>query len=139
MMFPWERAVLSGDRSEKPMSDLTKFYWVAFAVAVLFLIANRIRVYFETQKSKEELANELAANRSAMQRALEGRSFAGESDPFEGMEPHEIEAFLIKQAPDGDPYAGMTPEEINSYLHKQQEQAVKEELSMPKLKSAKGM
>ena len=36
---------------------------------------------------------------------VEGKSFADADDPFEGMEPHEIEVFLKKQAPDGDPYA----------------------------------
>jgi|TARA_B110000503_G_scaffold130551_1_gene204070 hypothetical protein len=133
MMFPWERAVLSGDRDTKPMSDMTKLYWVLFALAVGFLVANRIRIHFATKQTKDELAAELSANRSAMQRALEGNSFIGETDPFEGMEPDEIEAFLKKQAPDGDPYSGMTPEEINTYLHEQQEGMIKERLSMPKL------
>ena len=131
MMFPWERAVLSGDRDQAPMSDAQKLYWAAFAFAVALLVLNRIRVYLANRKTKDELAEELKANRAAMHRALEGRSFAGEEDPFEGMEPHEIEAFLKQQAPDGDPYAGMTPEEINAYLHAQQERAVRENLSMP--------
>jgi hypothetical protein len=133
MMFPWERAVLSGDRDKEPMGITQKVYWAAFAIAVALLVANRIRVSLRNRKTKEEEAVELAKNRAAMQRALEGNSFAGEEDPFEGMEPHEIEAFLKKEAPDGDPYVGMTPEEINEYLHEQQEKSVRENVSVPKL------
>ena len=48
------------------------------------------------------------------------------------MEPHEIEALLRQNAPDGDPYAGMAPEEINAYLAKQQEEQVGKHLSMPR-------
>ncbi len=132
IMFPWERAVLSGDRDKEPMSDMQKLYWAVFAVAVALLVVNRVRVYLANRKTKDELAEELKANRAAMHRALEGSSFAGEEDPFEGMEPHEIEAFLKQQAPDGDPYAGMTPEEINAYLHEAQERAVRENVSVPK-------
>lgn len=132
IMFPWERAVLSGERSEGPMTGLQKFYWVVFAGAVAFLVANRANQYYKSLKTKEELAEELAENRRAMQQALEGKSFIDKEDPFEGMEPHEIEAFLKKQAPDGDPYAGMTPEEINAYLHKTQEESVKKNISLPK-------
>ena len=131
-MFPWERAVLSGDRAEGPMSGMTKVYWAAFAAAVVFLIGNRVNIYFKDRKSKEEMAEELAENRRAMQEALEGKSFLDKDDPFEGMEPHEIEAFLNKRAPDGDPYAGMTPEEINAYMHKQQEEGIKKNISLPK-------
>ena len=132
MMFPWERAVLSGDRTAEPMSDTQKLYWAVFAFAVVVLVVNRVRMYLANRKTKDELAEELKANRAAMHRALEGQSFAGEEDPFEGMEPGEIEAFLKQQAPDGDPYAGMTPEEINAYLRAQQERAVRENLSMPR-------
>lgn len=63
---------------------------------------------------------------------VEGKSFNDRDDPFEGMEPGEIEAFLKKQAPDGDPYSGMTPDEINAYLHKAQEESVKNNISLPK-------
>lgn len=132
IMFPWERAVLSGDRDKEPMSDMQRLYWAVFAFAVALLVVNRVRAYFAQKKTKDELAEELKANRAAMHRALEGSSFAGEEDPFEGMEPHEIEAFLKQQAPDGDPYAGMTPEEINAYLRDAQERAVRENVSVPK-------
>ena len=132
IMFPWERAVLSGDRSVGPMSGMQKLYWGAFALAVAFLVANRAREYYASLKSKEEMAAELAENRRAMQAALDGESFADADDPFEGMEPGEIEAFLKKQAPDGDPYAGMSPEEINAHLHATQERTVRENLSFPK-------
>jgi len=132
IMFPWERAVLSGDRSVGPMSGMQKLYWGAFALAVAFLVANRAREYYASLKSKEEMAAELAENRRAMQAALDGESFADADDPFEGMEPREIEAFLKKQAPDGDPYAGMSPEEINAHLHATQERTVRENLSFPK-------
>ena len=132
IMFPWERAVLSGDRDKEPMSDMQRLYWAVFAFAVALLVVNRVRAYFAQKKTKDELAEELKANRAAMHRALEGSSFAGDEDPFEGMEPHEIEAFLKQQAPDGDPYAGMTPEEINAYLRDAQERAVRENVSVPK-------
>mgnify|MGYP002851071713 CR=1 FL=1 len=86
----------------------------------------------EAGKFKEELEADLRENRRAMQAALEGKSFADGDDPFEGMEPHEIEALLRQNAPDGDPYAGMAPEEINAYLAKQQEEQVGKHLSMPR-------
>jgi hypothetical protein len=63
-----------------------------------FLCVNRAKEYFKAQQSKEELAAQLGANRRAMQEAFEGKSFADGEDPFEGLEPHEIEAFLKKQA-----------------------------------------
>ena len=99
---------------------------------MLFLAGNRARVYYQSVKSKEELEADLRENRRAMQAALEGKSFADGDDPFEGMEPHEIEALLRQNAPDGDPYAGMAPEEINAYLAKQQEEQVGKHLSMPR-------
>ena len=119
MMFPWERAVLSGERTDGPMTNMQKFYWVAFAAAVAFLVVNRVNIYYKNLKTKEELADELAENRRAMQEALEGRSFITKEDPFEGMEPDEIEAFLKKQAPDGDPYAGKESSTHTSSTHNQ--------------------
>ena len=104
----------------------------AFGAAVLFLAGNRARVYYQSVKSKEELEADLRENRRAMQAALEGKSFADGDDPVEGMEPHEIEALLRQNAPDGDPYAGMAPDEINAYLAKQQEEQVGKHLSMPR-------
>ena len=71
IMFPWERAVLSGDRQGEPMSNTQKLYWVVFAGAVAFLVVNRVRLYYASLKTKEELAEELAENRRAMQAALE--------------------------------------------------------------------
>ena len=103
----------------------------AFGAAVLFLAGNRARVYYQSVKSKEELEADLRENRRAMQ-ALEGKSFADGDDPFEGMEPHEIEALLRQNAPDGDLCAGMAPDEINAYLAKQQEEQVGKHLSMPR-------
>ena len=131
-MFPWERAVLSDGRQDGPMKPWQKLYWAAFGAAVLFLAGNRARVYYQSVKSKEELEADLRENRRAMQAALEGKSFADGDDPFEGMEPHEIEALLRQNAPDGDPYAGMAPDEINAYLAKQQEEQVGKHLSMPR-------
>ena len=131
-MFPWERAVLSDGRQQGPMKNWQKLYWAAFGAAVLFLAGNRARLHYQSMKTKEELEADLRENRRAMQAALEGKSFADGDDPFEGMEPQEIEALLKQNAPDGDPYAGMTPEEINTYLAKQQSEHVAKHLSMPK-------
>ena len=131
-MFPWERSVLSDGRQQGPMKNWQKLYWAAFGAAVLFLAGNRARLHYQSIKTKEELEADLRENRRAMQAALEGKSFADGDDPFEGMEPQEIEALLKQNAPDGDPYAGMTPEEINTYLAKQQSEHVAKHLSMPK-------
>ena len=131
-MFPWERAVLSDGRQQGPMKNWQKLYWAAFGAAVLFLAGNRARLHYQSIKTKEELEADLRENRRAMQAALEGKSFADGDDPFEGMEPQEIEALLKQNAPGGDPYAGMTPEEINTYLAKQQSEHVAKHLSMPK-------
>ena len=89
----------------------------------------------------------LKRNRRAMARALEGRSWgiestirgrivyaAGvsrrgeeESDPFEGLEPHEIAALVAKEAPDGDVYVGWSPEEIQEYEEKSKKERDGEE------------
>ena len=60
-----------GERSDAPMTNMTKLYWAAFAAAIAFLVVNRVNIYFKTKQSKEELAEELAENRRAMQEALE--------------------------------------------------------------------
>jgi len=136
IMFPWESAVLSGERKEGPMPAWQKLYWVAFAGAVAFLVGSRAKRYYDTKLTKEEAAAELAANRAGIQRALEGRSFNDETlDPFEGMSPEEIEKFISKEAPDGDPYAGMTPGEINDYMNKAQEESIRggKNISLPKI------
>jgi acetyl-CoA acetyltransferase len=86
MMFPWERAVLSGERSDAPMTSLQKFYWVAFAGAIMFLVGNRANQYYKNLKTKEELAEVLAENRRAMQEALEA---GGALIPV-GWTPHSI-------------------------------------------------
>ena len=95
MMFPWERAVLSSPRQEGPTPWWHKLYWFVFAFCVLLIASNRVREQFEQKDEEEE-----------------------ESDPFEGLEPHEIAALVAKEAPDGDVYAGWSPEEIQEYEEK---------------------
>ena len=140
MMFPWERAVLSSPRQEGPTPWWHKLYWFVFAFCVLLIASNRVREQFEQKDETEKREMKLKRNRRAMARALEGRSFVGnreydprtdslrggsledeeeeESDPFEGLEPHEIAALVAKEAPDGDVYAGWSPEEIQEYEEK---------------------
>ena len=140
MMFPWERAVLSSPRQEGPTPWWHKLYWFVFAFCVLLIASNRMREQFEQKDETEKREMKLKRNRRAMARALEGRSFVGnreydprtdslrggsledeeeeESDPFEGLEPHEIAALVAKEAPDGDVYAGWSPEEIQEYEEK---------------------
>ena len=145
MMFPWERAVLSSERNEGPTPWWHKLYWFVFAFCVLLIASNRIREQFEQTNETERRELELKRNRRAMARALEGRSFVGtreydprtdslgpgedeeeESDPFEGLEPHEIAALVAKEAPDGDVYAGWSPEEIQEYEEKSRREREKE-------------
>ena len=163
MMFPWERAVLSSARQEGPTPWWHKVYWFVFAACVLLIVWNRQREYFDTKGESEKRERELKANRRAMARAIEGRSFVSEReydprtdslsgkkkgssnssstmnnnnnnnssvddddddddddelDPFEGLEPHEIQALVQKEAPDGDVYSGWSPEEIQEYEEK---------------------
>jgi hypothetical protein len=145
VMFPWERAVLSSERNEGPTPWWHKLYWFVFAFCVLLIASNRIREQFEQTNETERRELELKRNRRAMARALEGRSFVGtreydprtdslgpgeeeeeESDPFEGLEPHEIAALVAKEAPDGDVYAGWSPEEIQEYEEKSRREREKE-------------
>lgn len=147
MMFPWERAVLSSPRQEGPTPWWHKLYWFVFAFCVLLIASNRMREQFEQNDETERREMKLKRNRRAMARALEGRSFVGnreydprtdslrgsledeeeeESDPFEGLEPHEIAALVAKEAPDGDVYAGWSPEEIQEYEEKSKKEREKE-------------
>jgi len=148
MMFPWERAVLSSPRQEGPTPWWHKLYWFVFAFCVLLIASNRVREQFEQKDETEKREMKLKRNRRAMARALEGRSFVGnreydprtdslrggsledeeeeESDPFEGLEPHEIAALVAKEAPDGDVYAGWSPEEIQEYEEKSKKEREKE-------------
>ena len=57
---------------------------------------------------------------------FDGEDEEEESDPVEGLEPHEIAALVAKEAPDGDVYAGWSPEEIQEYEEKSRREREKE-------------
>jgi hypothetical protein len=127
LMFPWERALLDGERNTK-LTTLGKVYWLAFGVSVVVLVGGTVKDrYFKPPPPPVDPAIERAKQervKAGMRRAREGRSFVevpDADDPFDGLTPAEIEALVAKEyGPSGDdPFEGMSPEEINVHLEKQ--------------------
>ena len=137
-MFPWEKRALDG--SSTGLSNIEKGYWVVFAGAMLYF---GLKVFNNKSKQKEEDGEESDEAKRLetlkKQRALsilQGESIiGGEEDPFEGLTPDEIDAYvksntkhsltpaLFQHLPtleEEDEFEGMTPDEINDYMAKKQ-------------------
>ncbi|DBA85480.1 TPA: hypothetical protein ACH3X2_000427 [Trebouxia sp. C0005] len=116
-MFPWEKRQMDGRGT--PLRTWEKLYWGIFVTAISLFLFNRLKPDpVEAKIDEDKEARKLEAARAV----LAGRSFTeGEEDPFEGLGPQEIQAYIDK-ALDGvshsDPFEGMTPEEINDYTAK---------------------
>mmetsp|Transcript_8851 Transcript_8851/g.15210 ORF Transcript_8851/g.15210 Transcript_8851/m.15210 type:complete len:210 (-) Transcript_8851:1531-2160(-) len=125
MMFPWERAVLDGER-KKEIGWAGKAYWVLFGGTFLLVVGNRANEYYKEKHFVEDpvlAARKKERLKASVMDAIDGTSFnasTGEDDPFDGLTPEEIAAIVEKEAGEsGDPFEGMSPEEINTYLQKQ--------------------
>lgn len=124
-MFPWERRQMSGEPGG--LRTWEKIYWGVFVMGLGFILINRLAPE-DAEKAAKEAERERAKKEKRRERAravLAGAAFSGiEEDPFEGMEPAEIEK-IVKEvakesgASEDDPFEGMSPEEIDAYLEKQ--------------------
>lgn len=131
-MFPWERRALDGEGGK--LSFMEKAYWVFFVGALGFLGARMLmRTNTKDGTTEDERDERDAARKQRALAILRGDSIIGGSeDPFDGLTPEEIEAFvrdatkhdltpelyryLPKLADDVDEFEGMSPEEINAHL-----------------------
>jgi pyruvate/2-oxoglutarate dehydrogenase complex dihydrolipoamide acyltransferase (E2) component len=126
MLFPWERAVLDGERATK-LTTLGKVYWLVFGVSLVVLVGGTVKDrYFKPPPPPVDPAIEIAKQeriKAGLRRAREGRSFTEvpvADDPFDGMTPAEIEKLVANDGETGgDPFEGMSPEEINAHLEKE--------------------
>mmetsp|Transcript_16584 Transcript_16584/g.22890 ORF Transcript_16584/g.22890 Transcript_16584/m.22890 type:complete len:220 (+) Transcript_16584:114-773(+) len=125
LMFPWERAVMDGERVEV-MSATTKLYWLVFGSALVFVMGSRGWDHYKDktiQEDPELIKRKQEMLKASVQGALNGQSFLSANkaeDPFEGLTPAEIDELVKKEAPSGDAFDGMSPQEINAYMKKQQ-------------------
>lgn len=124
-MFPWERRQMSGDTGG--LRTWEKIYWGVFVMGLGLLLVNRLAPE-NAEKAEKEAERERKKKEQRRERAravLAGAAFSGiEEDPFEGMEPAEIEKIVKEVAKESgasvdDPFEGMSPEEIDAYLDKQ--------------------
>lgn len=116
-MFPWEKRQMDGRGT--PLRTWEKLYWGVFVTAISLFLFNRLKPDpVEAKVDEDKEARKLEAARAV----LAGRSFTeGEEDPFEGLGPQEIQAYIDKAlqgVSHSDPFEGMTPEEINEYTAK---------------------
>ena len=96
-MFPWEKRALSGEGS--PLTKFEKAYWVVFVGAMAFLgiklVWQKIHPNANDDEDKEEQARREAEKKERAMHVLMGNSaISGEDDPFEGLSPEEIDAYV---------------------------------------------
>jgi hypothetical protein len=128
-MFPWERRQMQGGA----LSTWEQWYWGVFVLAVAVFLFNRAGSGTtgadpekeEEERRKKEEIQKLQAERARM--IMVGGSVlvpGDEEDPFEGLSPEEVMAFVEKTTGGSrdDPFAGMTPEEIDEYVRVHQVQ-----------------
>eukprot|EP00884_Botryococcus_braunii_P011359 jgi/Botrbrau1/20223/Bobra.31_1s0020.1 len=121
-MFPWERRQMdAGDG--KGLRTWEKWYWGFFVTAIAFLLYSR--VYTPTPDPPKVDEKKEARKEDAARALLAGQPYIyDDDDPFEGMTPQEIEAYVAKVtggASSSDPFEGMSPEEINEYMARMQQ------------------
>eukprot|EP00873_Tetraselmis_striata_P028198 jgi/Tetstr1/448462/TSEL_035730.t1 len=115
LYMPWERRQIQGGA----LKWWEKTYWVLLAIGIGVLAVSRM--YNPWAPPIPVLDSDLEARkREAARAVLAGRKhFLDDDDPFEGMEPQDLQSYIIKQtgAIDiDDPFEGMTPDEINEYV-----------------------
>uniref|UniRef100_A0A7S1X2X6 Uncharacterized protein n=1 Tax=Tetraselmis chuii TaxID=63592 RepID=A0A7S1X2X6_9CHLO len=114
MYMPWEKRQFEGGA----LKWWEKAYWVVFLVTVGALGVSRM--YNPWAPPIPGIDEDLEARKKEVARAvlIGQKHFLDDDDPFEGMEPTELDAFIRKQtgANIDDPFEGMTPEEIDEYM-----------------------
>ena len=134
-MLPWERRQLLGDEKQG-LRPWEKAYWGLFVTAIAFLLYSRLLKPDSAAEAAAAAAKVDAADagkvaREAAKAAAARPLLAGrgcfvlddEDDPFEGLEPAEVQAFVeARLAAEGasveDPFAGMDAEEIDALVSK---------------------
>jgi len=136
-MLPWERRQLLGDEKQG-LRPWEKAYWGLFVTAIAFLLYSRLlkpdsAAEAAAAAAKADAADagnvaREAAREAAARPLLAGRGcfvLDGEDDPFEGLEPAEVQAFVEASRlarEDGasaeDPFAGLDAEEIDALVSK---------------------
>ena len=137
-MLPWERRQLLGgdDKQGGGLRTWEKAYWGLFVTAIAFLLYSRLLKPDSAAEAAAAAAKLDAADagkvarerakREAARPLLAGRGcfvLDGEDDPFEGLEPKEVQAFVEAQlaelgASTKDPFAGLDAEEIDELVSK---------------------
>jgi hypothetical protein len=141
-MFPWEKRALDGSAGKSPMAGLSnveKGYWLVFSGAMLYfglkLFNNKTKTEEVTEEEQEEARTLEQSKKERALSILQGESIiGGTEDPFEGLSPSEIDAYvkentkhkltpalmhkLPKLMEEEDEFDGMTPDEINDLLAK---------------------
>ena len=96
-----------------------KLYWGVFVVAISIFLFNRVRDWNEEEPEIDNSLEKLKEERARS--VLAGATTLvpwGEDDPFDGMTPEEVQAFVEKTtgANATDPFEGMDPDEIDRYV-----------------------
>ena len=134
-MLPWERRQLLGDEKQG-LRTWEKAYWGLFVTAIAFLLYSRLLKPDSAAEAAAAAAQVDAADagKVARERAKEAAArplLAGrgcfvlddEDDPFEDLEPEEVQAFVEAMLKDEgasseDPFAGLDAEEIYALVAK---------------------
>ena len=133
-MLPWERRQLLGDE-QQGLRPWEKAYWGLFVTAIAFLLYSRLLKPDADAEAAAaakldaadagKVARE-AAKAAAARPLLAGRGcfvLDDEDDPFEGLDPAEVQAFVEEQlarlgASTRDPFAGLDAVEIDELVSK---------------------
>lgn len=134
-MLPWERRQILGDEGANAKQGLRpweKAYWGLFVTALAFLLYSRV---LKPDASADEAARAKAKASDAGHQAREAAKAAAarpllagrgcfvlddEDDPFEGLEPSDVQAFVEGHtgASSDDPFAGLEASEIDELVAK---------------------
>lgn len=121
-MFPWEKRQMQGGA----LSTWEKYYWGVFVMAIAVFLFSKAGNWMSKDPAKDDEERrrneeiERQKHEKARRVLIGGSMLEDEEDPFDGLSPEEIEAF-VQQATGAnakDPFEGMSPEEINDYLAK---------------------
>ena len=120
-MFPWERRQL--DDPGGGLRPWEKAYWGLFVTSLAVLLATRVFRKDDALPPAEDAAAKEEAKAEAARLLLAGKAYVGDDDddPFEGLDPKQIQEFSETLAGGGtaaDPFDGMSPDEVNAYVAK---------------------
>lgn len=139
-MFPWEKRAMDGTTG---LTNTEKAYWIVFSGAMVYfgvkLAMNKVKSeeVDEERRAEEERRERLKKERALM--VLRGESIiGGDEDPFEGLDPKEIDEYvrsntkhdlapaeyhMLPKLEEDDEFDGMSPEEINEAMAKRNQVA----------------